>query len=323
MNRLTSSSVTRGFWSRPASLVCKLAWNLHSNLRPCTTWLCLENWNEKTTQWFDFIYGKKSCIVPYHVPTKTMHFFLYLIFCFMIFFRLFFFKFPFFLRLAAKCHFFVEILFTVCQWFVFLSFVLKFLVSSSSSSSCCIFFSRRTWQLFLFFIFWRFGQSFRVRKPRIHDFSKKKWREIKWNQMVGFIFKSSSSDLAIIFRLQQQNFAQSLAIPHFCLVKILLFSVFAFRWNIAVGLRDFPLLVVCWNLLSHLVAVGNFSVIVELKSAKWSTFLLFAGVWEGHKRERQVEMWQISWNSESTAVFWLEHFIQKYGKGGWIRCLFV
>ena len=121
--------------------------------------------------------------------------------------------------------------------------------------------------------------------------------------MVGFIFKSSSSDLAIIFRLQQQNFAQSLAIPHFCLVKILLFSVFAFRWNIAVGLRDFSLLVVCWNLLSHLVAVGNFSVIVELKSAKWSTFLLFAGVWEGHKRERQVEMWQISWNSESTAVF--------------------
>ena len=118
-----------------------------------------------------------------------------------------FFKFPFFLRLAAKCHFFVEILFTVCQWFVFLSFVLKFLVSSSSSSSCCIFFSRRTWQLFLFFIFWRFGQSFRVRKPRIHDFSKKKMarNQLKSNgwfhiQIIIIRFSDNFSSSAAKFR---------------------------------------------------------------------------------------------------------------------------
>ena len=60
-------------------------------------------WKDDTMVWFHL--WKKSCIVPYHVPTKTMHFFLYLIFCFMIFFRLFF-QIPFLSSSRRKMSFF-------------------------------------------------------------------------------------------------------------------------------------------------------------------------------------------------------------------------
>jgi len=64
-----------------------------------------------------------------------------------------------------------------------------------------------------------------------------------------------------------------------------------------------------------------FSVIVELKSAKSSTFYFLQGF---GRVTKERDKWRCDKFHErvNRQLFWLEHFIQKYGKGGWIRCLF-